>query len=273
MKTRTIVYDKDLRLEACRLREVIQPFPNHVHEYYVIGLVEEGQRILTCKNRTYAIAPGSVLLFNPGDSHACVQSDGGVLDYRSLSISQETMLDLAEEAAGARTLPVFSPNAILDEELSHALRTLHEQIMRSAASFEKEESLLLLLSSLLRQYGSSFQTVTPDCPQEVERACAFMVAHYADRLSLDQICRHAGLSKSTLLRAFTKARGVTPYRYLESVRIDQAKRLLAQGASLTDAALRSGFSDQSHFTNYFTSFTGLSPGAYRDMFRDGRESV
>ncbi|WP_407695749.1 helix-turn-helix domain-containing protein [Sedimentibacter hydroxybenzoicus] len=31
------------------------------------------------------------------------------------------------------------------------------------------------------------------------------------------------------------------------------------------AAFRTGFSDQSHFTNFFTAFIGISPGAYRDI--------
>ena len=30
--------------------------------------------------------------------------------------------------------------------------------------------------------------------------------------------------------------------------------------------MRTGFSDQSHFTNYFNSFIGLAPGAYREIF-------
>ena len=72
--------------------------------------------------------------------------------------------------------------------------------------------------------------------------------------------------KSTLIRAFTKQKGITPYRYLENIRINEAKKLLAKGVSPVDAAIQMGFSDQSHFTNYFSRFIGLSPGAYRDIF-------
>lgn len=93
-----------------------------------------------------------------------------------------------------------------------------------------------------------------------------MEEHFADRIYLDQICRHAGLSKSTLLRAFTKVKGVTPYSYLENIRIGKAKKLLEQGVPPIDAAMQTGFSDQSHFTNYFNRFIGLAPGLYRDIF-------
>ena len=83
---------------------------------------------------------------------------------------------------------------------------------------------------------------------------------------LEQIGRCAGLSKSALLRAFTHTKGVTPYSYLINVRIGQAKRLLEQGIPPVEAALQTGFSDQSHFTNYFSRFIGLAPGAYREIF-------
>ena len=76
------------------------------------------------------------------------------------------------------------------------------------------------------------------------------------------------MSKSTLLRAFAKSKGVTPYSYLENIRIGKAKKLLEQGVPPIEAALQTGFSDQSHFTNYFNRFIGLAPGIYRDIFLD-----
>ena len=41
-ETKTAVYDEELGLEAYRFKSIAQPFPNHFHEYYVIGFVEEG---------------------------------------------------------------------------------------------------------------------------------------------------------------------------------------------------------------------------------------
>ncbi len=263
---KTVVHDDDLRLEACRFEGIVQPFPNHFHEYYVIGFVESGERCLSCRNQEYTIAGGDVVLFNPGDNHACVQTDGGTLDYRSFNITKGTMLDFVGEITGKRALPGFSQTVIRDEEISCYLRPLHELIMNGSVEFCKEENLLLLLSSLVRRYGQPFEECVPERREEIEKACAFMEQHYTERISLDRICRCANLSKSTLLRAFAKSKGVTPYRYLENIRIGAAKRLLEQGVAPVEAAMRTGFSDQSHFTNYFNSFIGLAPGAYREIF-------
>lgn len=130
---RTVVYDEELRMEAYRFEGIVQPFPSHFHEHYVIGVVESGERALSCRGREYAIGEGSILLFHPGDSHACVQSDGGMLDYRGINIAKETMLDLAEEITGKRELPGFSENVIEDEEAACHLRSLHEMVMTGRA--------------------------------------------------------------------------------------------------------------------------------------------
>lgn len=265
-ETKTAVYDEELGLEAYRFKGIAQPFPNHFHEYYVIGFVEEGERRLSCRNREYMIRRGDVVLFNPGDSHACVQVDGGTLDYRGFNISKETMLDLMGEVTGRRSLPGFSETVLRDEEISCYLRPLHGLVMEGSREFGKEENLLLVLSLLLGRCGQPFEECVPECREEIERACAFMERHYGERNCLDQICRQAGLSKSTLLRVFVRAKGVTPYCYLENIRIGAAKKLMEKGVPPAEAALRTGFSDQSHFTNYFSRFIGLTPGAYRDIF-------
>ena len=54
-ETRTVVYDDELRLEAYRFEGTQQPFPNHFHEYFVIGFVEDGKRCLFCRNQEYVI--------------------------------------------------------------------------------------------------------------------------------------------------------------------------------------------------------------------------
>ena len=265
---RTVFYDDGLHMEAYRFEGVVQPFPNHFHEYYVIGFMEDGERVLSCKNQEYTVTKGDVLLFNPGDNHACVQSDDGTLDYRGFNITKEVMLDLAEKVTGRRELPGFSQTVISDEEAACCLRPLHELVMKGSHEFGREESLLFLISLLIRQYGRPFESCIPECREEIEKACAFIEQHSAEHIRLDQICRCAGLSRSTLLRAFAKAKGVTPYSYLENIRIGKAKKLLEQGVAPVEAALQTGFSDQSHFTNYFNRFIGLAPGIYRDIFLD-----
>ena len=158
-ETRTVVYDDELRIEAYRFEGVVQPFPNHFHEYYVIGFIEDGQRVLFCKTQEYSLKKGNILLFNPGDNHACVQSDDGTLDYRGFNITKEVMLNLAEEVTGKRELPGFSKTVIFDEEVTCYLHPPHELVMKGSCEFGKEENLLLLISLLIQRYGQPFESL------------------------------------------------------------------------------------------------------------------
>ena len=176
------------------------------------------------------------------------------------------MLNLIEEVTGKRELPGFSENVIFDEEVTCYLRPLHEMIMKGFDDLGKEENLLLLISLLIQRYGQPFEQCIPECRDEIEEVYRFMEQHFSEHIYLDQICHLAGLSKSTLLWAFTKSKGVTPYSYFQNIRIGEAKKLLEQGLPLVEAALRTGFSDQSHFTNYFNRYIGVSPGVYREIF-------
>jgi AraC-like DNA-binding protein len=227
-----------------------------------------GGRYLSCKNIEYVLRRGDIVLFNPEDNHTCAQAGSEALHYLGINISKSVMLRLVKEVIGNETLPRFSQNVVLDEELACYIQPLHEGIMSGSGEFEKEELLLLMISLLLQRYCEPFEQCSEDCPREIENTCKFIEEHFAEPVSLEQLCACAGLSKSALLRAFTKVKGVTPYRYLQTVRVGAAKKLLEQGTSLVDTAMQTGFSDQSHFTRFFSMFIGLAPGVYRDIFRD-----
>ncbi len=269
---RTLVFDDELNIEAYRFEGIVQPFPNHFHDYYVIGLVENGERRLICNNRNFTLTRGDMLLLNPEDSHGCVQTNGNSFDYRALNIGKENMSELAFEITGDSSLPHFPENVLRDNGLTDCFRRLHEMILCDNCKFEKEETLLILISELIKFSGKPYLECISRLSAPVERACRFMDEHYFEHITLEQLCECSGLSKSTLLRSFTKTRGVTPYRYLQAVRIGKAKELLEQGTKPVDAALMTGFSDQSHFTNFFGTFIGLPPSAYSRIFRDNQNN-
>lgn len=175
---RTICYDEELHIETYHFEGILQPFPNHFHDYYVIGLMEAGTRYLSCKNQEYKLASGDILLFNPNDNHGCSPYDDSPLDYRCLNIPQTTMLDLTEEVTGSRYLPGFSKNVVYNPELNDCIHDLHQMIMAGSREFAKEELLLFLISSLIEQYGQPFDHCNLECREEIESACSFMQEHY-----------------------------------------------------------------------------------------------
>lgn len=273
---RIAVYDTDLDLEAFKFRGFDQPFPNHFHDHYVFGFVRQGARELVCKGVTYQAHAGDLLLFNPGEAHGCVQVGEEPLEYWGINVTKESMVRVVADVTDSETLPLFSPTVIADAEATELFCLLHGVVMGTLQECDGEEIFLLLIDYLLSHYGdlprndfSSDDTKEGMCSawhQAVEEACAFIQAHYSEHITLDILCDQTNMGKSTLIRAFIKEKGITPYLYVESIRIDEARALLEEGVTLVEAATRTGFADQSHFSHYFKRITGLTPGTYRASF-------
>ncbi|MPM79503.1 HTH-type transcriptional activator RhaS [bioreactor metagenome] len=270
---RTVKYDAQLGLEAYHFEGILQKFPNHFHDYYVVGFIERGNRLLSCGQREYLIAPGDLVLFHPGESHACRQCDGKALDYRSLNISRETMERAVLEITGSAGLPMFAQPVAYHSELVAPLRELHRMIMGQEGELRKEERFFFLLEQLMEENARpAAQLPAPEPRAEIEAVCGYLEENYMHAVTLEELSRLAGLSKYYLLRSFTRQKGISPYSYLATVRVDRAKRLLEKGAAPVEAALQTGFSDQSHFSNFFKRFIGLTPRQYRSIFRHSFEA-
>ena len=143
---KTAVFDRVLQTEGYCFRGLAQPFPTHFHGHYVLGLVEGGIRELACRGQTWTLRPGSLMLLNPGESHACTQQEG-TLDYRSANVSIEAMLTLAAGLTADGKLPVFSSPVVEDFPLAQQFHAFHRRLM-AGDSAAAEEALLLFLSGL-----------------------------------------------------------------------------------------------------------------------------
>lgn len=269
---RTARYDPELMVEAYQFQGVMQAFPNHFHDHYVIGFIERGRRNLKVRGQCLLTAPGDLLLFNPGENHACEAYHNQPLDYRCINIDPGVMAKAAREIFGTETQPVFQQAVVFHSELICDLRELHGMILRGERGVQKEERFYFLLEQLLRDYAEAGEQQPPaELRAEVRAVCEYLSKHATEQISLDLLGEIAGLSKYHLLRAFTKEMGITPYSYLETIRVDRAKTLLRQGIPSAEVALSSGFSDQSHFTNVFKRFIGITPGQYRRVFAEKRD--
>ena len=270
---RSVRFDRDLQIEAYRFQGVEQKFPNHFHPYYVIGLIEQGERRLFCGQMEWIVGPGDLLLFQPLASHACEAVDDQSLDYRCLNIKPEVMdrtaraLDIP--AAGGGLIAFSQPVALrAPPEITGALRELHQGIMEGAGDrLLREEQYLLLMERILGLYGGTAEAEEKG-QDGVAWVCEYLEQNYGQRIGLEDLEGLAGMGRYRLIREFTRQRGITPYRYLEAARISAAKGLLEGGMEPIDAAAETGFSDQSHFTNAFKARIGLTPKQYQRIFEE-----
>lgn len=137
----------------------------------------------------------------------------------------------------------------------------------------------MLLIDTNRVSQSSYSSL-PDAPVHsdalVERAQRWMEKSLQQGFSLAELARHLAVSERTLNRRFKLATGEAPLHYLQTLRVDVAKRLLeTRGLNVDAVSARVGYGDLSTFRRLFKRETGLSPREYQRRFsrnRPGRGS-
>ena len=98
----------------------------------------------------------------------------------------------------------------------------------------------------------------------------YIYVHIQERVTIDDLAVHTGLSPSHLSRLFKKETGVSVSNYIRENKVEKAQELLRFcDFSLIEIANFLSFSSQSHFTQMFREFTGMTPKKYRDQYRKG----
>lgn len=92
--------------------------------------------------------------------------------------------------------------------------------------------------------------------------------HHAVARPVEEMVRLAGLPERTFKRRFTTATGHSPIRYVQRLRIEEARRRLERtDASVDDISWSVGYEDPASFRRLFKRTTHMTPGAYRRLFR------
>lgn len=99
-------------------------------------------------------------------------------------------------------------------------------------------------------------------PGYVKMAESYMAAHAADTVDLPALCQAAGVSRRTLYDGFQKYRGISPMLYFKNIRLERVRQDLLRaedGTSVTDAAMRWGFTQLGRFSGEYKKRFGESP--------------
>ena len=107
----------------------------------------------------------------------------------------------------------------------------------------------------------------------LRRARDAMDRDYARPLDVPAMARVALMSPGHFSRRFRDAYGETPYAYLMTRRIERAKALLRQGATVTDTCFDVGCTSLGSFSARFTEIVGETPSQYRARDHGHLEAV
>ena len=220
------------------------------------------------------IRSGEVAIIPAGSSWTC-RSEGPDLPAMLLLYLRPLFV-----RAAARELN-FSHNEIgvtpqigfRDKHICHvAMSLLHELNEANVVGRLYADSLAAGLAiQLVRRYSSLRDVHIGHggmAPHKLRQAIALIDHHLSDeeegRVALRAVARAVRMSYFHFSRAFKQSMGMTATNYIAERRIERAKKMLEETElPISEIALRSGFSSQSHFTTAFRRLAGATPKAFR----------
>lgn len=172
-------------------------------------------------------------------------------------------LDDQGEPPPAFTAPLDAP---LIDGMARLLRTLDDPLQRRLLGplVVREIVLRLLLSNAAVIMRHSALTQAEREP--IRRAMSFIEERACERLSVESIARHVGMSPSHFAHRFSAVASVSPMRFQKHVRLERARELLLSGARATAIAAQVGYASDAHFTRDFKRQFGLAPASYARAF-------
>ena len=236
----------------------------HRHDTYAIGYTLSGVQTFDYRGVRFDSLPGNVIVLHPDEVHnGRAGADTGFC-YRMLYIEPRLIRDGLADRAGA--LPFVRSAVSSDTRLRRALSLAIEEIDRALEPLETDHIVLSLADALLALDPSAHRrSVSARSATAVERARQFLDEHASHVVASEELEAVTGLDRYALARHFRAQFGTSPYRYLTMRRLERAKRLVRENFTLAEAAVESGFTDQSHMTRHFKRANGLSPGRWRSL--------
>jgi len=252
------------------------PVPLHQHDYYQLVYCQKGVGKITVGETVYNAVPGRGYLIKPMEEHDITPKELFRLAEVKFTV-EDPALD-----SGLRQLPT---ELEIDEHASLRLSlkdVIREGLADAMYSHEATNAALcLFLIRLLRKNDVAavhepWRSFYFDAPKrraagdDPERALDFsMVIDYIERhlsepITLEDLAKVVHFEKSYLATQFKKLWGISPIRYVNYVRIERAKALLAAtDKSVTQIASEVGFASIHYFCRYFKEKEKLTPNEYR----------
>ncbi len=246
-----------------RYKDADLPSYLHWHPNLEILFVTNGSGCYISGNRTYDVNEGDIFIVNSNFIHSAYSSTE--LNFYCLIPDNEFCVsnDINPESI------YFTP-VIKDDEAKRLFKNL-------ISSFEyKGEfkntgirvAVLNLLLYLARNYSTQDETLLKKFSgsEEIKLAIGYIKAHFAEKLTLDELCAEAGLSKYYFLRKFKTCVGCTPIEYINLLRCNRAKKLLAKSdEDIKNIGALCGFENFPYFSKTFKALIGQTPSEYRKI--------
>ncbi len=243
----------------------------HTHDFCELVVYLGGAVEYLAEHNLYAPRFGDIFFASPGEFHGAHLLTASRYDRYVLWFPLEL---LNGYSGGREALAPFGTTRTPGQR--NLLRPDAREVPALIALLREADTdnELVAWSALLRffhRFGSLWAVGAPaaippvSLPQPLEAALACIATDYAAIRAVAEIADRVHVSGEHLSRLFTRQFGIPVSEYLRRHRLNESKRLLLEGASVTEACYSVGFSNISHFIRCFRAYVGMTPAKYRAL--------
>lgn len=217
-------------------------FGPHIRKVYLLHFVSSGTGIFRNERNEYKINAGRAFLIRPGEVCYYEADKENPWEYTWIGFNGR----LAEKFRDM-------------EDVLNIDSTIFEEMRLAFKSMNPEEYLAGMLFRLYAEIN--MHTVAPNY---AARVMGYINVNYMNGISVEKIADYLKLNRKYLVRIFKEKTGLTIQEYLISKRLEEAKKLLKKGYSVSESAYMAGYNDAFNFSKAFKKKFGISPKSYAD---------
>lgn len=252
----------------------------HMHNFYEIFLLRSGNVDFYMNNTKRHIGPGTLIFITDQDIHKSTLTDNGIYERAYIHIppailsacsSEDTDLSACFHAESGQ---FFQPGQKQADLFFNTVRNMMNLKNKKDFGYDimiQSELLKILVSVNALCQNSQTEQFLEQYSARICDMIYYIEDHLSEPLSLDQIAKYFSIDKYHMCHIFKTETNTTVYHFIQLKRIAMAKRLLAEGNSLTEVCFDTGFHDYNHFITTFKKHCGMTPKQYIRMQRRGEE--
>jgi AraC-like DNA-binding protein len=238
----------------------------HTHDTFELYYMISGECRYFIGNRVLQVCSNNLILIPKGVHHKTRYSDCAC--DRMLMMFSGNYISPVLLPAIYRLFPnnIYAPN----EKNKTKILELFDKMIREN---EKKD---LLSDELIKCYITELFSLILRSEMEenhyekgniiIDDAIEYIRKNFSEEITLSALAKRSAMSESRFSRVFKEVVGIGYKEYLNSVRLNQANRLLLNTSqSVSDIAYACGFNDSNYFSTFFKKTNGMSPLEFRKL--------
>ena len=253
----------------------------HGHlDYSELVIVLGGKALHLIGAKQYPIHKGSVFVVGERTEHGFAHPKHlSICNIMFKSEALSHILDM-NQLSGFQAMFVLEPHYAQNDQFLARLHLLEEELSEVQCRIDLlmqeykqkrtgwRDMVLSGFHSLCVMISRCYRTDEEDSFLKLAAAIAYMEQHFTEHITTTELAARSGYSERQFLRLFHELHSTSPIQYLTRLRIERARYLLRVTAlPIGEIAWCCGFEDQNYFTRAFRNHAGMTPSAFRKMYR------